>query len=237
MKPQAYRLLLASLFIVGQAPAARGADDDIELRHNVSYSQVKHAACQLDLAIPNSPGGLCPGVVVIHGGGWVEGDKSSFASAEHGVPGNIVEFARLGFVAATINYRLSGEAPFPAALDDCRDAVRFLRDHAAEFRLDPTRIGAYGNSAGGHLALLLALADEPTGETTAGAQATSSRVQAACSDSGPLDLVRQYQENRLRTVVEKFLGGAPTGERLAAYKRTRRRGTWTSGGGRLRRCY
>ena len=54
-----------------------------------------------------------PAIVVIHGGGWIEGDKSSFASREQGVPGNIVDFAALGFVAVTINYRLAGEAPFP----------------------------------------------------------------------------------------------------------------------------
>jgi arylsulfatase A len=62
--------------------------------------------------------------VVIHGGGWIEGDKSSFASRKYGVPGNNEGFAALGFVAMTINYRLSGEAPFPAALEDCKCAVR-----------------------------------------------------------------------------------------------------------------
>src|SRR5262249_38648036 len=77
-----------------------------------------------------------PGIVIIHGGGWLEGDKSSFASRKDGVPGNIEDFADLGFVAATINYRLSGEAPFPAALEDCKCAVRWLRAHAKEYNLD-----------------------------------------------------------------------------------------------------
>ena len=95
--------------------------------------------------------------MVIHGGGWLEGDKSSFASREHGVPGNIVNFAALGFVAVTINYRLSSEAPFPAALEDCKTAVRWLRAHANDYHLDRDHIGAYGNSAGGHLALLLGM--------------------------------------------------------------------------------
>ena len=105
------RMLLASLLIVGNLNHALGEDDPIDLHYNIIYSQVKHGS--LDLAIPQTPDGLRPGVVVIHGGGWVEGDKASFATAEHGVPGNIVEFAQLGFVAATINYRLSGDAPFP----------------------------------------------------------------------------------------------------------------------------
>ena len=111
----------------------------------------------------DSGGETRPGIVVIHGGGWLEGDKSSFTSRTHGVPGNIEDFAALGFVAVAINYRLSGEAPYPAALEDCKCAVRWLRAHAGEYRLDPDRIGAYGNSAGGHLALLLGMTGREAG--------------------------------------------------------------------------
>ena len=136
-----------------------------------------------------------PAIVVIHGGGWIEGDKSSFASREHGVPGNIVDFAALGFVAVTINYRLAGEAPFPAALDDCKCAVRWLRAHAKDYHLDPEHIGAFGNSAGGHLALLLGMAGKDArleGDGTY--QDQSSLVQAVVSDSGPIDLARAVSE-------------------------------------------
>jgi acetyl esterase/lipase len=163
---------------------------------------------RLDLATKGGAAGKPrPAIVVIHGGGWLEGDKSSFASRKYGVPGNIEEFADLGFVAVTINYRLSGEAPYPAALEDCRSAVRWLREHAREYNVDPDRVGAYGNSAGGHLALLLGM----TG-------ARADRVQAVVSDSGPVDLLRQYRGNRLREVVGRFLGGPPVGERVAAYR-------------------
>jgi len=122
-------------------------------------------------------------------------------------------------VAATINYRLAGEAPFPAALDDCRCAVRWLRAHAAEYRVDPDRVAAYGNSAGGHLALLLGMMTPPAPPAGEPYPDESSRVQAVISDSGPIDLVWQYEHNELRTVVEKFMGGPPEGERLKAYKR------------------
>jgi acetyl esterase/lipase len=105
--------------------------DDITVIHNIAYREGPSRQWKLDLAMPKEAGGASrPGIVVIHGGGWLEGDKSSFASREHGVPGNIVDFAALGFVAVTINYRLSGEAPFPAALEDCKCAVRWLRAHA-----------------------------------------------------------------------------------------------------------
>jgi len=168
-----------------------------------------------------------PAIVVIHGGGWLEGDKSSFSArgrADAGnlgaTPGNILDFARLGFVAVTINYRMSGEAPYPAALDDCRCAVRWLRAHAAEYQIDPERIGAYGNSAGGHLALLLAMTDE-SAESAADRPwpRFSSRVQAAASDSGPLDMAAQYEQGTLRAVVAKFLDGPPDGDRTKIYRR------------------
>src|SRR5207253_8182640 len=93
---------------------------------------------RLDLAMKvDRRGSPRPAIVVIHGGRWLEGDKSSFASRQDRVPGNIVDFAALGFVAVSINYRLSGEAPFPAALEDCKSAVRWLRAHAQEYHVDP----------------------------------------------------------------------------------------------------
>jgi acetyl esterase/lipase len=161
-----------------------------------------------------------PAIVVIHGGGWIEGDKSSFASRKHGVPGNIEEFAELGFVAVTINYRLSGEAPFPAALEDCKCAVRWLRAHAKDYNIDPSQIGACGNSAGGHLALLLGMVGKDAKlEGDGPYQDESSQVQAVVSDSGPIDLLFQHQHKHLPEVISKFLGGPPAGERAALYKR------------------
>ena len=183
--------------------------DNIALWRNLSYRDGVSKACVLDLAMPKDQAlAPRPVVVVIHGGGWIEGDKSSFSTVEGRVPGNILDFAARGFAAATINYRLSGEAPYPAALDDCRAAIVWLQSHAVEYRLDPKRIGVYGNSAGGHLALLLAMADPPM-----------PGVLAAVSDSGPIDLVYGIEHQQLTTVIEKFMGGLPTGERLEQYRR------------------
>src|SRR5437773_3017725 len=142
----------------GFAADDRSTPDDVTVFHNLRYREGPSKSWVMDLAMKKDRSGKPrPGIVFIHGGGWIEGDKSSFTSRKHGVPSNIEDFAALGFVAATLNYRLAGEAPFPAALEDCQCAVRWLRAHARDYNLDPKHIGAYGNSAGGHLALLLGM--------------------------------------------------------------------------------
>ncbi len=196
-------------------------DNAVAIVSNISYREGPSKQWRLDLAWKksNANGKPRPAIVVIHGGGWLEGDKSSFASRKHGVPGNIEEFADLGFVAATINYRLSGEAPFPAALEDCQNAVRWLRAHAKEYNIDPDHIGAYGNSAGGHLALLLGSASKDVKTATEGPYSEqSSAVQAVVSDSGPIDLLYQSTNSSLKQVVVKFLGGPADKDRLETYK-------------------
>jgi acetyl esterase/lipase len=190
---------------------------DVTMQRDIRYREGASKQWTLDLAMPKERGEKSrPAIVVIHGGGWLEGDKSSFSTNR--TPGNILDFARLGFVAVTINYRLSGEAPFPAALADCRCAVRWLRANAETYQIDPTRIGAYGNSAGGHLALLLAMMPPTIGGDGAPYAEQSSRVQAAASDSGPLDLVAGHEQNRLRGVIEKFMSGPPALVRLPEYR-------------------
>jgi acetyl esterase/lipase len=215
-------VVLLTVALHGLPPVVVAAEpEDIAVDHDIVYREGKSRQWKLDLAMKKEARGMPrPGIVVIHGGGWLEGDKSSFASREHGVPGNIVDFAALGFVAVTINYRLSGEAPFPAALEDCKNAVRWLRAHAKEYNVDPDHIGAYGNSAGGHLALLLGMIGKDAGlEGDGPYQDQSSMVQAAVSDSGPVDLIDQYRRGALREVCTRFMGGPPEGERAAVYRR------------------
>jgi acetyl esterase/lipase len=157
----------------------------------------------LDYANPKSlDGPLRPAIVMIHGGGWIEGDKSSF---DH----YCIEYAQQGYFCATINYRLSSIAPFPAAVEDCKCAVRWLRAHAAEFHVDPNRIGAYGNSAGGQLALMLAMAGKDAGLEDDGPYADQSNaVQCAVSDSGVVNLDYTIPNNAgLKGVIDMFLAG------------------------------
>ena len=205
-------------------PKSEGANDDrgdVEVLRDLRYREGASKSWRLDLARKKQGSAKPrPAIVVIHGGGWLEGDKSSFASGKDAVPGNIVDFAKLGFVAVTINYRLSTEANFPAALHDCKCAVRWLRAHAKEYGADPDRIGAYGNSAGGHLALLLGLTgEEAAPEADSQFREYSSRVQAVVSDSGPVDLVYQYQHEQLKEVIRRFMGGPLGGIRTVLYRK------------------
>ena len=205
-----------------QAPGAPPGDktnDDITIVYNIPYRTGASKAWRLDLAMKRDTAGKPrPGIVVIHGGGWIEGGRSSFTTRQHGVPGNIEDFAALGFVAVTIDYRMSGEAPFPAAVEDCKCAVRWLRAHAKEHNLDPNHIGVWGNSAGGHLALMLGMTGkELDGDGPFPEQ--SSAVQAVMSDSGPIDMIYQYEHSSIKTVAGKFMGGPPEGDRVSLYKK------------------
>ncbi len=138
--------------------------------------------------------GPFPAVVVIHGGGWDGGERSDMNRFAR-------ELAANGFVAMNISYRLVPEAIHPAQVEDCREAVRWLRQHADEFSVDVAHIGAFGYSAGAHLAMLLGV--NPPGQNTL----ISSRVQAVVAGSGPTDL-RKYPKSPL---VQGYLGGPPEG--------------------------
>jgi dienelactone hydrolase len=111
------------------------------------------------------------------------------------------QLAAQGIASFSIDYRPSTEAPFPAALEDAQAAVRFVREHAARFHVDPEQLGAFGGSSGGHLAALLATWGE--GSTDVG-----SRVQVAISLSGPMDLAPLLDDPDEFVVeaVETFLG-------------------------------
>lgn len=147
---------------------------------------------KLDLYLPNSASEPLPTVIWIHGGAWKAGTKAQAKAAP-------LIFS--GYAVASIDYRLSGEAAWPAQMHDCKAAVRWLRAHAADYGLDPDRFGASGSSAGGHLATFLGVSggiDTTTvGRTTVDLEGSvgdylneSSRVQAVVDYYGPTDLLR-----------------------------------------------
>ncbi len=130
------------------------------------------------------PARTLPVVVWIFGGRWQVG------TPESGLP-HLTRLARRGYAGAAIEYRYSSEAPFPAQLEDCKCADRFLRANAVRLHLDPDRIGVWGPSADGHLAALLGTtADRAELEGAGGWPGWSSRVQAVCDWYGPTDFLQ-----------------------------------------------
>jgi acetyl esterase/lipase len=110
---------------------------------------------RLDLYEPTTLSGLHPLVLYIHGGGWVSG-HTRHSGAFEDWPGVLASLARKGYVVASVEYRLSGEARFPAAIQDIKASIRWLRAHASEYGLDRTKAVVWGGSAGGQLAALAA---------------------------------------------------------------------------------
>lgn len=153
-----------------------------------------------------------PALVAIHGGGWQLGDRGFY---KHWGP----FFARRGYALFAIEYRLGKAGVYPAAVYDCKAAIQFVRAKAADFDLDPDRIGLIGDSAGAHLAALLALAPDQYGTAYRDDPyaATAIDVKAVVGFYGVYDLYAQWQHDlaaRPRDpIVEKFLGASPTQNR------------------------
>jgi acetyl esterase/lipase len=154
-----------------------------------------------------------PAVLWLHGGGWERGDKNGSSGARF--------LASAGFVTASIYYRLSGEAKFPADIEDCKCAIRYLRANARQYEIDANRIGIAGASSGGHLAMLAATADEEAGfEGSGGWSRVPSRVKAVVSFYGPTDFRTMSTDfdARAQAAITKLLG-VPFPEKPAAYAR------------------
>src|SRR4051794_7366508 len=119
------------------------------IQRDIAYVANRHPRQQLDLYLPNASQKL-PLIIWIHGGAFRMGSKEGLEFDQ--VP---LEYLARGYAVASINYRLSQHALFPAQIEDCKAAVRWLRTHAQQFNLDADRFGAWGPSAGGHLAAML----------------------------------------------------------------------------------
>lgn len=115
--------------------------------HDIRYVQGEHKRQRLDLYLPQSSAARRPLIVYIHGGAFMFGTKETELVPKH--------LLRKGYAIASLDYRLSGDAVFPAALQDCKSAVRWLRAHADVYKLDPDHFVAWGESAGGHQAAML----------------------------------------------------------------------------------
>jgi alpha-L-fucosidase 2 len=143
------RKILLSLCVLGCGLSASAAQfNDIE------YGQAGGESLKLDGCVPEGAGPF-PAVILVHGGGWTGGDKSGGPKKAFIAPMQ-APLERAGFAWFSINYRLAPKSPFPACVEDVETAIRWVKAHAAEYRIDPKRIALSGESAGGHLVALAA---------------------------------------------------------------------------------
>jgi len=169
----------------------------VEIKRDVEYGRAGNRPLLLDLYLPKNVDGAVPGLVFIHGGGWKSGGKEDYRF--YGL-----RFAEKGYVVASIQYRLSREAQYPAAVHDVKAAVRWMRSEAESVGVDPQHIGVAGGSAGGHLSMMVAYSsDVPELDGDSGHPGVSSRVQCIVDLYGPTDLTTQF--SRTRSVEDSSL--------------------------------
>ncbi len=185
--------------------------EGVRALRNLEYARVGEKSLLLDLYLPEKASGPLPVIMWVHGGGWRGGSKERCPA---------IPMTEHGYAVASINYRLSQEATFPAQIHDCKAAVRWLRANAKKYGLDPKRIGAWGASAGGHLVAMLGTAgDVKDLEGQEGNLKYSSRVQAVCDFFGPADLAkmagkRERMPPEAPYAPESLLIGGPLLENL-----------------------
>ena len=175
----------------------------VSAAEDLVFARAGDAALALDLYRPEA-GGPFPAVLIVHGGGWEAGDRRMERPLAQ-------RLAALGYVAAPVDYRLGAAGRYPAALDDLKSAVRWLRAHAGDWRIDPARIAAVGGSSGGQLvALLGATNGMPAFEGAVGERGASSAVQAVVDIDGLADFTEPAfvaAQAAHPSAPTRFLGG------------------------------
>lgn len=165
-------------------PAQGTIPSGVRVERDLEFANVGGRTLKLHLYLPDRSSDDVPVVVLIYGGAWMARNQSMLTPSA-------TWLARNGFAAAVIDHRLSSEAVFPAQINDCKAAVRWLRANRAEYGLDAEQIGAWGSSSGGHLASLLGVAGDVAAlEGDAGNPDQTSRVQAVVNFFGPTDFLQ-----------------------------------------------
>jgi len=185
-------LLRPSVLRAVEAEPSKGVS--IQEVADIVYSRPDGQPLRLDLFKPNGAREPLPVIVYVHGGAWRGGRRQRFRGAA-------ADAASRGYVGVTISYRLAPKHPWPAQIQDVQAAIRWLRENADTYSVDPRRIGVAGASAGGHLALLLGLLPD-------GQRAEDTRVQAVVNYFGFSDVSRKIFGDSAERTIEEFLGAS-----------------------------
>jgi acetyl esterase/lipase len=182
---------------------------DIVQVHNYVFGKGGGQDLHAEIAYPKNAAKPLPAIIYIHGGGWYAGDLHQ---------GDVMGLARNGYFGVSIEYRLSDAAKWPAQIQDCKCAVRWLRANAGKFNVDPNRIGVWGASAGGHLVACVGTMTGPEYEGDGGWPGVSSAVQAVCDMCGPTDLTRTDITGDFLLKCQERLLGCTLQQNPAAWK-------------------
>jgi acetyl esterase/lipase len=171
--------------MMAQQPRKANTDHIERKWLDIAYASVSEAQ-KLDIYLPDKGDGPFPVILNIHGGGWIGGDKAYKQVL------SMLEGLKRGYAVVAINYRLSGEAIWPAQINDCKAAIRWVRANADQYKLDPGKIAAWGGSAGGHLSALVGTSGDVKAleDLTQGNPEESSRIQAVVDWYGPTDFLK-----------------------------------------------
>ena len=194
----------------GQRPE-QALPETVKAKLDLPYADTPNDAQRLDLYLPANREGdkPLPVIVFIHGGGWQSGNKA-------GGRARVLPYVASGqYAGASVGYRLSGEAKWPAQIEDCKAAIRWIKAHAVENGLDPEKIGVWGTSAGGHLVAMLGVSgDVKELEGMIGKHLDqSSRVTCVADYFGPTNLLSFENlsgggQNEGNSPIKRLLGGA-----------------------------
>jgi acetyl esterase/lipase len=167
---------------------------DIKEIKNIEYKNINGKSLQLDIYVPDKIKKPAPLLVFIHGGGWRSGKRSDYLVY-------LLDFARRGYITATVSYRLLADSCYPACVEDISDAVDWFIGNGATYGYDPDRIALIGGSAGAHLALLTAYGWKYPG--TGNDSISHHRIKTVVDIYGPYDLTTEYSRNH--PLVTSFL--------------------------------
>ena len=203
MKRALIAIALSGIALLLLLRALPPSQPEIAVERDLTYAKVAETELKLDLAMPKAGEGRLPAVVFLHGEGWRAGNRGQM---RHFIEG----MARMGYVGVAAGYRLVPVAHFPAQVEDCKAAVRWLRANAAKYRIDSEHMGVVGFSAGGYLAAMLGVTGSHDGfDGTGGNAEQSAQVQAVVSFFGPADFsARNWPKDLETEIIVPFLGGS-----------------------------
>ena len=194
-KPTLLALVTGLESMIDKAPPV---PENVLETKNIEYKNINGKSLQMDIYQPKGLTKPAPLLVFIHGGGWKSGQRSDYLVY-------LTHFAKMGYVTATVSYRLVGIAPYPACVEDIRDAVQFLYQNGEKYNYNPDQICLIGGSAGSHLAMLAGYGwkrkDAPVDSTAL--KGIQHKIKAVVEIYGPVDFTTEYARNH--SLITGFL--------------------------------